>query len=113
MAVAEGTWRHREACDEVKQSHEDSISVQCSRKMLDGFTPEGYLGRILNGGHFSHLSLRLYIESGWMREGYLFDSLLFADPLILFNVRDRVRESVVFLFELFVTLALIVARSGL
>ena len=48
-----------------------------------------------------------------MREGYLFDSLLFADPLILFNVRDRVRESVVFLFELFVTLALIVARSGL
>ena len=44
MAVAEGRWRPRDTCVEVKRSREGDMSVRCSSKKLDGFTPKGYLG---------------------------------------------------------------------
>ena len=39
MAVAKGTWRHREACVEAKQSCECGVSVRCSNKNMDHFAP--------------------------------------------------------------------------
>ena len=36
---AEGMWRHREACVEAKRSREGGVSVQCSYRKLDDFTP--------------------------------------------------------------------------
>ena len=36
---AEVTWRHREACVEVKRSREGDVSIQCSYKKLDDFAP--------------------------------------------------------------------------
>lgn len=35
----EGTWRHREACVEAKQSREGGVSVRCSDKNMDRFAP--------------------------------------------------------------------------
>ena len=64
MAVVDGTWRYREACVEAKRSREGSVSVRGYEKKLDGFTPEGYLGCMLNRGHFGLLLGRLYIENG-------------------------------------------------
>ena len=61
MAVVEGTWRYREACVEAKRSREGSVSVRGYEKKLDGFTPEGYLGCMLNGRVFLPFARHLYI----------------------------------------------------
>ena len=61
MAFAEGTWHHREACVEVKQSREDGVSVRWSDKKLDGFTPRGYLGCVLHLRAFWSFAKCLYI----------------------------------------------------
>ena len=71
MAVAEGTWHHREVCLEVKQSREGGVSVRGSEKKLDDFTPKGYLGCMLNGGCFGLWSGCLYIESGLVEGTHL------------------------------------------
>jgi len=52
MAVAEETRRHREACVETKRSLEGGVSVWGSKKKLNDFTFEGYLGCMFNGGRF-------------------------------------------------------------
>ena len=36
---ADGTWRRRETCVEVKRSREDGVSVYCSYKNMDEFAP--------------------------------------------------------------------------
>ena len=46
MAVAEGTWHHREAFIEAKRTREDSVSIRCSSKKLDENAPEHVIGKI-------------------------------------------------------------------
>jgi len=48
MVVMEGMCRHREASVEEKQNYEGSVSVRCSSKRVNIFTPEEYLGRVLH-----------------------------------------------------------------
>jgi hypothetical protein len=48
------TWHHREACIEVKQSHEEHVTFKCTYHKLDHFTPSlvvlpkylGYVGNV-------------------------------------------------------------------
>ena len=58
-------WRHREACVEAKWSREAGVSVQDFDKKLDSFTPEGYLGCMLNVRVFWSFAECLYRES-WL-----------------------------------------------
>ena len=72
MAVAEGRWRPRDTCVEVKRSREGDMSVRCSSKKLDGFTPKGYLGCVLHVKVLWSFAKSLYIESGMVEGRYLF-----------------------------------------
>ena len=80
--------RHHGACVKTKKNPEDRASIRCSEKDLDGFTLEGYLGCMLNGGRFSLLSGHLYLESGLVDGTYFWayrlGHLSFGGPLTLF-----------------------------
>ena len=50
---AEGTWCHREVCIETKRSREGSVSVRCSYKRMDYFTPTWVVIVVISVGVFS------------------------------------------------------------
>jgi hypothetical protein len=59
----EGTWCHHATCVEAKKSREGSVSVPCPDKILDNFSPNGYLGCVPRIKTFCCFDMRLYMTS--------------------------------------------------
>jgi hypothetical protein len=94
MVVIEGMWLHREACVEVKESHEGGVSVRCSDKKLDDFTPKRYLGCVFNVRAFWSFVRRLYTVDWFGKPSLWGRSSHFVCERDLIRVREKEREVV-------------------